>query len=179
MKAISLWQPHPLAISLGLKPWETRDWPTRYRGPLAIHAARRPWNDAGEWHAAAAMCLGLRIQTVVREAYPALRDDAFKDACLHLKDKWMAFGAVVCTVDLVDCVRTSELRGKIPPAHEFWGDFSDGKTGKGRFAFKLENVRPLPQPIPCRGMQGFFEVDLGEYDRAPEPAMRSLFEGAR
>jgi hypothetical protein len=47
MRALSLWQPHAQAIALGLKPWETRDWPTRYRGPLAIHGAKRLWHETG------------------------------------------------------------------------------------------------------------------------------------
>ena len=50
MRALSLWQPHAQAIALGLKPWETRDWPTRYRGPLAIHGAKRLWHETGAWH---------------------------------------------------------------------------------------------------------------------------------
>lgn len=41
MKALSLHQPWASAIALGLKHLETRSWATSYRGPLAIHAARR------------------------------------------------------------------------------------------------------------------------------------------
>lgn len=40
MKAISLWQPWASAIPMGLKRFETRKWSTKYRGPLAIHAAK-------------------------------------------------------------------------------------------------------------------------------------------
>jgi len=46
VKALSLWQPHAHAIALGLKPYETRDWPTKYRGPLAVHAAKREPDQA-------------------------------------------------------------------------------------------------------------------------------------
>lgn len=41
MKAISLWQPWASAIMLGMKRVETRGYSTHYRGPLAIHAAKR------------------------------------------------------------------------------------------------------------------------------------------
>jgi len=41
MKALSLWQPWASAIALGSKRIETRGWATSYRGPLAIHAAKR------------------------------------------------------------------------------------------------------------------------------------------
>jgi hypothetical protein len=40
MKALSLWQPHAQAIALGLKPYETRDWSTRYRGPKGTRVDR-------------------------------------------------------------------------------------------------------------------------------------------
>ncbi|HAU29070.1 MAG TPA: 2-oxoglutarate dehydrogenase E1 [Rhodospirillaceae bacterium] len=45
MKAITLWQPWAQAIALGLKRIETRSWATHYRGPVAIHAAKRPLPD--------------------------------------------------------------------------------------------------------------------------------------
>ena len=38
--AISLWEPWAAAIKLKLKCIETRGWSTKYRGPIAIHAAR-------------------------------------------------------------------------------------------------------------------------------------------
>ena len=41
MKAISLWQPWATAIAVGAKRIETRHWPTKHRGPLMIHAAKR------------------------------------------------------------------------------------------------------------------------------------------
>lgn len=146
MKALSLWQPHALAIGLGLKPWETRGWSTGYRGPLAIHAAKRSWDDVGSWHNEARRLLQQYVAT-------------------HGPVPW-DFGAVICTVDLIDCVPTSQLRGRIPSDHEFWGDFSDGERGDGRWAFKLTNVKMLPKAIPFRGMQGFFEVDMGQDERA-------------
>ena len=153
MKALSLWQPHAQAIALGFKPWETRDWATSYRGPLAIHASKRRWDDTGEWHARARLLLGTR---------GALGT--------------MPYGAVVCVVDLVDCVATSRLRGVIPEKDEFWGDFSDGERGGGRYAFRLENVRVLSSPYPVRGQQGFFEVDVPGFEgMSAKVANLSLF----
>lgn len=51
MKTLSLWQPWASLVALGIKTIETRSWSTKYRGPLAIHAARRrPDHFAiGEW----------------------------------------------------------------------------------------------------------------------------------
>ena len=163
MKAISLWQPHGLAICLGLKPWETRNWPTSYRGPLAIHAAKRVWSDKGLWH-------DMAVRTLRRKLFPSVGDTE-TGASFCLIAPWVIYGAVLCVVDVVDCVRTSSLRGRIPRDHEFWGDFSDGDTGKGRYAWKLENLRVLPKALNWRGQQGFFEVDLGGAWEAPAASM--------
>lgn len=40
MRAISLLQPWATLVALGAKRRETRSWPTRYRGPIAIHASK-------------------------------------------------------------------------------------------------------------------------------------------
>ena len=39
MKALTIWQPYAQAIALGLKKFETRSWPTKHRGKIAIHAS--------------------------------------------------------------------------------------------------------------------------------------------
>ena len=156
MKALSLWQPHAHAIALGLKPYETRDWSTHYRGPLAIHAAKRPWTDADPWSLEARR----RIHRW-HEQNGSMR--------------W-AYGAVVCVADLVDCIRTSELRGRMAPEEEFWVDFSDGERGLGRYAFRLRHVRVLPEPLITRGFQGFFDVDI-DGGGAPASGTLPLFGG--
>lgn len=44
MKALTICNPYPEMILLGEKPIENRNWPTRYRGPLLIHAGKsRAW----------------------------------------------------------------------------------------------------------------------------------------
>ena len=39
MKAITIWQPWASMLACGAKQYETRSWATKYRGPIAIHAA--------------------------------------------------------------------------------------------------------------------------------------------
>src|SRR6202030_3531482 len=41
MKTLTLTQPWATLVALGAKRIETRSWRTSYRGPLAIHAAKR------------------------------------------------------------------------------------------------------------------------------------------
>ena len=49
MKALTICQPYAHLIVRGEKRVENREWPTRYRGPLAIHAGKnRAWTDADE-----------------------------------------------------------------------------------------------------------------------------------
>jgi hypothetical protein len=102
---------------------------------------------------------------LVTDRFPEIDEDHRGRAARALRDRVLAFGAVVCIADLVGCERTEHLRGRIPPEHEFWGDFSDG-----RYAFKLKNVRLLDRPLPWRGQQGFFDVDFGAALEAPSAA---------
>ena len=46
VRALSLWQPWASLIADGRKRYETRHWSTKYRGPLAIHAAKHIDRDA-------------------------------------------------------------------------------------------------------------------------------------
>ena len=40
LKAITIWQPWAELIIRGFKQYETRSWPTHYRGKIAIHAGQ-------------------------------------------------------------------------------------------------------------------------------------------
>ena len=132
MKAISLWQPW---ASLWLSPakiHETRHRPTRYRGMLVVHAAKRKIDE--DVDELAAICFRL-----------------FGADYAHTLPR----GALIGVVDLVDCVPTV-IDGRTIPAgfdDETCGDFSEG-----RFAWRREGFVVFEQPIPWRGMQGLFEV---------------------
>lgn len=152
MRALSLWQPHAAAIMLGLKTWETRGWDTSYRGPLAIHAAKKPFREQDydwNWFCEAKKRLSMAGQPLWK----------------------LDYGKVICIVDVVDCVPTLHCRamaaaqkvqadGKLPDWY-FWGDFRErGEDGKPRYAFKLENLRKIPEAyrLEINGRQSFFDV---------------------
>ena len=118
MRALSLWQPWASLIYDGRKKIETRDWEMLYRGPLAIHAAKRMTTEE-KW---------------------ASEDFGYEWKTLPL-------GAVLCIVNVVDCVRFPHP--KAPP--DEYGDF----TG-GRFGFLMEMVEKFERPIPAKGMQGIW-----------------------
>ena len=138
MRAISLWQPWASAIAIYAKRIETRGWPTSYRGPLAIHAAKTKehlgtyevtWSP-GEDLAQAALHKGGLVKP---EDYP--------------------LGAVVAVCRLVGCVRTEILRDQIGEMEKAFGCYDDR-----RFGWQLEGIQPLKRPLPWRGRQMFFDV---------------------
>ena len=103
MKAISLWQPWASAIALGNKKVETRSWWTKYRGPLAIHAAKRWQSDQREF--------------------------ASVEAAFGRLPGKLPFGAIVAVADLVDVKRTEELESDVDAIERIYGDYSAGRFG--------------------------------------------------
>lgn len=61
MKAISIRQPWAWLIVQGHKPVENRQWPTRFRGPVLIHAAKGMTRDEYEDARSHAAHLGITI----------------------------------------------------------------------------------------------------------------------
>jgi len=67
----------------------------------------------------------------------------------------LVFGAVIAVADLVDCVEFDETRGLLPADPRLQTPFASGP-----FCYVLENIRPLVQPIPWKGQQGWFSVEI-------------------
>lgn len=132
LKAITLTQPWASLVAKGAKRIETRSWRTRYRGPLAIHAAKalpRPVRD---------LCEGEPLRS-------ALASAGMTDVEL------LPRGAVIALCRVTHCRRTEECA---PPEPEsLFGNYSPG-----RFAWLLAGVRPLDQPIPARGQLGLWNT---------------------
>ena len=103
MKAISLWQPWASAIALGHKHVETRHWSTKYRGTLAIHAAKR-------WE-------------------PDQREFASVERTLGRLPWRLPFGAIVAVCDLVDVRPTDELKFTVSAVERLYGNYEPGRFG--------------------------------------------------
>ena len=156
MKTISLWQPWASAIAAGVKMVETRSWGTSYRGPLAIHAAKR-WTAAEErfW---------------IEHVYALDGSDtesAFANIGIVTSNQ-LPLGMIVATCELYDCVSTNldpenGLPHECAPDEYEWGDFS-----LNRFAWFLRNVKPLKTPVPYTGRQGFFDWQPPSLTAAPD-----------
>lgn len=131
MRCISVHEPWSSLIACGGKRYETRSWATKYRGDLAIHASKR-WT--AEQSKEACQLFGVS-------------DEA--------KLPPLPLGAVLCVVELVDCIPTEDLLAAnvISALEQRMGNF-----GPGRYGWLLANVRPLSLPFVTRGFQGLFDV---------------------
>jgi hypothetical protein len=135
MNTVSILQPWASLILAGAKRFETRDWRTTHRGPLAVHAGRRLSP------AARALCR--------REPFAGLlRGAGWPDP------DSLPLGAVLGTVELVACRRVEELGPDVlSEAERALGDFTPG-----RWAWELSDPRPLAVPAPARGRLGIFPL---------------------
>jgi hypothetical protein len=95
VKALSLTQPWATAIALGLKKWETRSWPTGYRGEIAIHASK----GFPRWAKDFAVERGFDLATI-------------------------PLGRIVCVCDLTECRQAATLAPSLSQEEIEWGDYS-------------------------------------------------------
>ncbi len=130
MKAITLWQPWASLIAVGAKQYETRPWKTNYRGRIAIHAARRKVIPPSD------------VMKVMKEH--------------GLKINELKYGVIVCTAELVDCVKLDRNTPimEITIGEEIVGDWSHG-----RYAWKLEDIKVLDTPLAVTGFQKLWNLD--------------------
>lgn len=126
LPTLSLWEPWASLIAEGLKHHETRHWPTKRRGLMAVHASKKV-DVAGAPHALCEFAWG--------EGWAKTRPG----------------GHIVAVAELTGCFPSEVLEGSI-----WNSDWRAGNFGPGRYGFRLENVRPLLVPIPAKGAQGWW-----------------------
>lgn len=168
MKALTIWQPWASLIAGGVKQYETRSWATKYRGPIAIHAAVKDPNKLPLMGKGA-------LERIVREEIAAGRCPTWCS---------MPLGAVIATAELVnvwhivyhpgpdvnqarhiDIGAESLTEDKHDP---HFGDYfvpaekeiALGDWRPGRYAWELGNVKILPEPIPVKGKQGLWTFEM-------------------
>lgn len=146
MRGLSLTQPWATLIALGVKQMETRSWWTAYRGPLAIHAAKAFPEGARE------LCFEEPFHNVLRRAGYGDADAAHQEP--------LPRGAIVAVADLAACISTNHeamLEAHLRLASPFERAFGDFTSG--RYAWVLRAIRPLREPLPCRGYPNVWPVD--------------------
>ena len=176
MKFLTIRQPWAQLIAVGAKTIETRSWSTSYRGPLAIHAGKAWPVPVGEWQVPSDRGPGPMIERLVSPLAGTYRWEAIR----------APLGAVVAVCDLVDVVPIVDAhlgwqgdsdtperavvhddhldsltlvggtsRGYV--AHGLTDQLPFGDFTSGRFAWLLDNVRPI-DPVPMKGAQGLRDL---------------------
>ena len=154
MKAISMWQPHGSLLTTGAKPFETRGWSTKFRGPVLIHAAMRFVRNEWEFY--------LQFPKF-RAGLAPLIDQRMDFDYAPLK-RWIPYmmksvplGAFIGMGELIACIPCEKMTKRQVERSRGFGDF-----GAGRFAWEFADVKRFATPIPAKGHQGFFygSVDL-------------------
>jgi len=137
-RILTLWQPWAGLMAAGLKTIETRSWSTKFRGPIAIHAAKR--------------AVDLRTVAAFGDLVDRI-DTGLWQQCHATKASFRALGAIVAVGNLVDVVPTTSLID-LSDLEAGLGDYS-----RGRFGWVFEDIVALPEPISFRGGQGLRRLD--------------------
>ncbi len=130
MKALSLTQPMAWAIFHG-KEVENRRWSTKVRGRVYIHASKG--FDKGHYN-----FISLEgVNCLLDEPLPEPED--------------FDHGAIIGEVNIIDCEYYPP--DDLARLHSPW-------AMSGQYQFVLEDAKLYENPIPCKGMLGFFEVSI-------------------
>lgn len=123
MKVLSLTEPCATLIKEKKKLVETRSWKTSYRGELYIHASST--KIPKEWK----------------------EDTEFMEL---VKDNSLNFGNIICKCKLVDCIYMTKeyVENMKKNNHQ---EYICGKYEEGRYAWILDNIEPLKNPIKAKG----------------------------
>lgn len=128
MRVLTLWEPWATLMALGEKRIETRSWSTKYRGPLAIHAAKGGMN------------VGQKEDWCGRQF--------FREA---LAGEVMYPGYIVAVVRLFDCYPTEKILAEADLSER---ELAFGNYEPGRFGWATDLCFRLPAPILHKGGQG-------------------------
>lgn len=83
------------------------------------------------------------------------RDFAAIEHTLERLPQRVPLGAIIAVARIVEVVPTEEAALKISALERLYGDYS-----AGRYAWILEDVRALDEPIGCKGQQRIWNVPL-------------------
>jgi len=150
MKAITIWQPWASLLVCGAKRFETRSWATSYRGPIAIHAAKKDVFDALSM---------IPVPTAVG-----------MKKLLGVEWKELPTGAVIATATLIGCHEIDHIidSGRSIDEIGCWDCDLDGWIAAtpqevrfgdwtpGRYAWEFADMKQIG-PIPAKGKQGLWE----------------------
>lgn len=122
IKVLSIIEPWATLIKEGKKRIETRSWKTSYRGELYIHASSK----------------------LIDKSNPNL-----PNLLSLIPNTPMSYGNIICKCRLVDCVyMDKEFIKRIQLDSQ---EFMCGDYKIGRYAWILDDIEELKEPIPAKG----------------------------
>ena len=131
MKVLSLIEPYATLIKNGVKTIETRSWKTNYRGKLYIHASA----------------------TKIPKEY-----EKNKELMSLVDINNLNYGNIICSCELVDCIKmTDEFINDIKNNRK--NEYITGIYDNGRYAWILENIEQLDEPIKAKGKLNIWNFD--------------------
>lgn len=181
MKALTIWQPWASLWACGAKGFETRSWATSYRGPIAIHAAAlkipqmiKKCFPLSEWTYHPDYEAKMKFLDAVAKGFGGV----YTTEEILEKLNSLPTGAVIATAILKGCHEIGQLpkyeaekelegvphetgcwdcnqRGKwiaVPDLETMFGNWTPG-----RYAWEVEDIELLPEPIPVKGRQGLWD----------------------
>lgn len=145
IKAISVLEPWASLIGIiQTKHIETRSWATKYRGPLAIHASK---GLLPKRELSSLFQNNIEIRKTFHNHFG--QDPLQMDYRQIFKN-----GMIIATCNLVDICQISKKNIPAEPERSF-GDYTPG-----RFAWILEDIKPLAEPRPAKGQLGLWNFSL-------------------
>lgn len=151
MKTISLWTLWAMLIAYGHKKIETRSWPAP-KGLIGQRIAIHATKSMPGW-----------VKKLLR-GFAGLLKIEYEGSWLQQLERGIGpFGKVVATAKLVGCekiisnekyhrIACLESGRDVTDPEYYFGDYTPG-----RYAWILEDIQPLPEPVPAKGMQGLWE----------------------
>ena len=138
LRCLTLTQPWATLVAIGAKRIETRSWPTHYRGPIGIHAAK----GLPAW------------------AYQQISTEPFRsvlmDRGVDVESLCAVRGKLIAVCDIVDVQRITKFN-RPAGAELAFGDYRDG-----RHMWILDNVRLLSVPIEVKGALSLWKYEISE-----------------
>lgn len=150
MKALTVYQPWASLIILGGKPFEFRGWDYSARFPemvgqrIVVHAAARPIKPD-------------EIEDIIERiaaGESSLRDEIALPLMKRLKEGYKCQGVLELSAGLGTAIVgkprsvTNMFKGT-PHA-------DSDRLNHSHFGWPLSDIIPFPEPVPCRGAQGFW-----------------------
>jgi len=138
-------------MAMGAKRIETRSWSTRYRGQLAIHAAKTFPAHGKD------LCYARKVQALL--GWPTLAEGERVNQIwlddIDARTKALPLGCIVGVCTLVNCLEVDLIPRFVSPFTE--QEQLLGNYEPGRFGWLTEGMRRLETPIPARGAQGLWD----------------------